>query len=154
TPLVSNTIDSRAPSSLVAPLPVEAGPTFLVQWSGQDDPGGSGVANFDLYVGIDGSNYVRWLSSPNPGSAWFHGQPGHTYGFYSAARDFAGNEEPLPGTPQAFTTVPTNAPSLLMPTNTLSVTVGDLLSSTNLVFGIPIGSFLFSLGSPAPSGAA
>src|SRR5271157_2427801 len=46
-----NTIDADPPTSTVASLPAtEASTSFTVSWSGQDDPGGSGIASYDIYV--------------------------------------------------------------------------------------------------------
>lgn len=49
TPLVRNTIDAGTPTSAVAPLPqVFCARDLLVSWSGDDDPGGSGISGYDL----------------------------------------------------------------------------------------------------------
>ncbi len=46
TEAIFNTIDNGPPTSSVNPLPVAVTtPSFNVSWSGQDDPGGSGVAS-------------------------------------------------------------------------------------------------------------
>ncbi len=151
TPLVFNTLDAAAPVSAVAPLPAEAGPTFLVQWSGQDDPGGSGLASFDICVTENGTNRFLWLSQTTATSAWFRGEPGHTYAFTSLARDNVGQEEPLPAAPQAVTTVPATAPVLssVLDSTTLP---GATVTFTNAVLGTPSGEWRFSLGAGAPSG--
>ena len=77
-----------------------------MQWTGQDDAGGSGIANFDIYVSTDRTNYTTWLQGTTNTSAQFTGAPGLTYWFYSVARDYVGNEESPPGTPDAAFTVP------------------------------------------------
>ena len=152
TPLISNTIDSTPPTSAVAPLPAEAGPAILVQWSGQDDAGGSGLASYDVHVVIDGTNTFRWQDRTTATSAWWHGALGSTYAFYTVARDNVGHEESAPATPDTFVFVPTNAPVLSDLTNRVA-DVGNLMLITNTVSGTPLGSFLFSLGQPAPFGA-
>ena len=49
------TIDAGPPTSSVAPLPAtETTASFTVSWSGQDDPGGSGIAFYNVYVSDDG----------------------------------------------------------------------------------------------------
>ena len=106
TPLVLNTIDARAPTSTVLPLPAPSTNTFLVQWSGQDDANGSGIASYDIYVSADRTNYFRWLDQTNTTSAIFTGAPGTTYYFFSVARDQVGNEELAPTTPDAQITLP------------------------------------------------
>jgi uncharacterized repeat protein (TIGR01451 family) len=107
TPLVFNTIDAGAPSSAVQALPATSDRTFLVQWSGQDDPGGSGIASYDIFVSDDGTNYFTWLSRTTDTSALFTGVPGATYWFYSVARDNVGHEEAAPATADASTTINT-----------------------------------------------
>ena len=99
-----NTIDSGPPASSVGPLPPEETSTsFAVNWSGQDDPGGSGIASYDVYVSDDGGPYALWQSDTTATSATFTGQYGHTYGFYSVATDNVGNVQPTPTAAQAST---------------------------------------------------
>jgi uncharacterized repeat protein (TIGR01451 family) len=78
---------------------------FLVQWSGQDDPGGSRIASYDVFVSEDGTNYFAWLMRTTNTSALFTGIPGSTYWFCSVARDNVGHEELTPGTVDATTTL-------------------------------------------------
>lgn len=105
TPVVFNTIDAGAPFSAVQPLPTESGPAFLVAWVGDDDAGGTGVASVDVWVSVNDGPYDRWLEGTSDRSAWFVGDNGSTYSFYSVARDWVGNTEKLPLTPDAITTV-------------------------------------------------
>jgi hypothetical protein len=112
TPPVFNTLDAAPPVSTVLPLPAESGRTFLVRWAGQDDPGGSGVASYDVHVSADGLNYSRWLQGTNGTAAYFVGELGRTYSFYSVSRDWVGHEEAKPLGAQRWTTVSTNSPVL------------------------------------------
>jgi hypothetical protein len=51
TPLVLNTLDVGTPRSSVDVLPATtASLAFDVWWSGVDEPGGSGIAGYDVYV--------------------------------------------------------------------------------------------------------
>jgi RHS repeat-associated protein/uncharacterized repeat protein (TIGR01451 family) len=153
TPLVFNTIDAGAPQSSVAALPGESGRTFLVQWAGQDNAGGTGVASYDVYVSTNAVNFLRWLAYTTNRSAWFVGEPGRSYSFYAIARDWVGNEQSAPGNAQGQTTVPTNAPVLAVVTNR-AVMPGSLLSITNtLVSGTSLGAWRFMLGQGTPTGA-
>jgi hypothetical protein len=95
-----------APTSSVNPLPAVSPPSFTVSWSGQDNPGGSGVASFDIFVSDNGGAFVPFLTGTTQTSAVFNGQPGHTYAFYSVATDFDGNREATPSAAQASTSVP------------------------------------------------
>ena len=98
-----NTIDAGEPNSYVLPQPdIPSEPNFLVEWTGQDDAGGSGIAHYDIYVSTDGEQYVLWLSETNNTTAIFTGEAGHAYAFYSIARDNVGNVEKAPTQPDAI----------------------------------------------------
>ncbi len=154
TPSVFNTIDAGAPVSSIRALRAESGRTFLVEWGGQDDEGGSGVASYDVYVSTNGVDYVPWLPyATNPG-AWFVGDLGQTYYFYSIARDWVGNEEARPNSHQAFTTVSTNAPVLVSATDQSAMPRSALVFTNTLASGTPVGEWRFSLGDGAPAGAS
>jgi RHS repeat-associated protein len=107
TPPIFNTIDAGKPSSTVAVLPITAAAEeFLVSWSGNDETGGSALANFTIYISDNGAPFVPWLENTQLTEATYLGQSGHTYAFYSVARDNAGNIEAAPATPDAQITVP------------------------------------------------
>ncbi len=148
----SNTIDAGPPTSSVAPLPTASLPQFTVSWSGQDDPGGSGIASYDIYVSDDGGPFTLWQSGTTQTSAVYTGAVGHTYTFYSVATDNVGNVEAAPSAPEAETTVisplaltaigavapnPRNAPvstidvTFSEPINTSSLTAGALTLTDN-----------------------
>jgi hypothetical protein len=85
-------IDSTPPVSRVTALPAtETLPNFNVQWSGKD--AGSGVRDFTMFVSDNGSAFTAWLTQTTMNQATFAGVAGHSYGFYSLARDWAGNQE-------------------------------------------------------------
>lgn len=94
TPLVRNTIDAEAPQSTVDSLPaVLDGREFQVSWAGVDDPNGSGIRSFDIYVATDGGQYELWLNRTSATAATFRGAYGRTYAFYSVATDNVGHVE-------------------------------------------------------------
>ncbi|MHC4403225.1 MAG: carboxypeptidase regulatory-like domain-containing protein, partial [Planctomycetota bacterium] len=104
-----NTIDAGVPVSNVLPLPeTSSQAAFLVQWTGEDEENGSGLAGYDIYVSTDGGDYERWLEDITGTSAVFPGDFGHTYTFYSIAADNVGHREPAPATPDAQITTPPN----------------------------------------------
>src|SRR5690606_35213975 len=108
TPPIFNTIDAGIPTSRVETLPSQItseDETFLVRWSGEDDEGGSALASFSIYVSDNGSDFTVWLQDTLLTEASYVGVAGHTYAFYSRARDNAGNLEAAPGSPDAITTV-------------------------------------------------
>jgi RHS repeat-associated protein len=103
---IFNTIDTGPPTSSVNPLPVAVTTTsFNVSWSGQDDPGGSGIASYNVFVSDDGGPFTPFVTDTIATSATFTGQYGHTYGFYSVATDNVGNVQAIPISAQATTQV-------------------------------------------------
>lgn len=106
TPVVTNRVDSVAPTSQVTPLPASVPGSVDVSWSGADATGGSGIASFDVFVSRDNAAYQLWQVAATTTNATFTGQPGSTYRFYSVARDAAGNTETAPAEPDAVTTIP------------------------------------------------
>ena len=93
-------------TSSVASLPVvENSASFTVNWSGQDYPGGSGIASYNVYVSDNGGAYALFESNTTLTSAMFTGQDGHTYAFYSVATDIIGHQQVTPASAQATTLV-------------------------------------------------
>ncbi len=106
TPVFVNLLDSAAPSSAAQALPAETDTAqFQVSWSGTDETDGSALASFSVYVSDSGQPFTLWIADATFREAPFAGQPGHTYAFYSVARDNAGNIEKPPATPDAVTRV-------------------------------------------------
>jgi hypothetical protein len=97
------TPDTTPPTSSVNPLPATvSSSSFPVTWQGQDNPGGSGVASYNVYVSDNGGLYTQWQNQTTATSAVFtNAQPGHNYAFYSVATDVAGNVQPTPTAAQA-----------------------------------------------------
>ncbi len=97
-------IDQTAPTSQVASLPATgSATTFTVQWTGTD--AGSGVQDFTLYVSDNNGPFTAFVMNWPVTFVTFTGQAGHTYGFYSIARDLAGNVEGAKPVAEATTTV-------------------------------------------------
>jgi RHS repeat-associated protein len=106
-----STVDAVAPASSVVALAPAVVPDFAVNWSGSDSD--SGVASYDVYVSEDGGGWSLWQSGTSDRFAVFHGTVGHTYAFYSVARDLAGNVQATPGGAQTSTsTAPAIEPVL------------------------------------------
>ncbi len=106
------TIDSGAPTSGVQALPAASPASFTVNWEGNDDNGGSGIASYDVYVSDNGGSLQLLRENTTDTSAPFAGVHGHTYGFLSVAHDHVGNTQALPTAAQATTTVDAVAPGL------------------------------------------
>ena len=97
TPPIFNTIDAGIPQVTVNPLPVATlEKEFTVTWEGADDPGGSGLAHYTIFVSENGGLPQPWLEHTKLSQAPFTGQELHRYAFFSVAFDNAGNQETLP----------------------------------------------------------
>lgn len=149
--------DSTAPVSAVAALPATSRPTFTVQWSGTDEPGGSGVAFFAIYASTNGGPFGLWLSNTPLQAAVFNGAANNTYAFYSRATDRAGNQEAAHAAAdaQTSTTAPPNAPPVISPIAQQSVTEGDLFTLAPVASDpdLPNETLTWSLLPGAPPGA-
>ncbi|MBL9165598.1 MAG: Ig-like domain-containing protein [Planctomycetaceae bacterium] len=106
TPVIFNTIDAGGPTSTVSTLPAQGVPGLTVSWNGQDDPGGSGIRYFDIYVAQDDEPFQLWLQQVTETEAAFTtALPGHSYSFYSVATDLVGFVETHPSTADAVTLI-------------------------------------------------
>ena len=85
--------DPAAPISGVAALPANSYGKIPVSWSGQDNPGGSGVATYDVFVSIDDGAFAPWLERTTLTGSLYPGEMGKKYAFFSVATDMAGNRE-------------------------------------------------------------
>src|SRR5262249_5269626 len=76
TPTVFNTLDAGTGlTSSVADLPpTQTSTPFTVSWSGADDPAGSAVSGFTVYVSDSGGPFSPWLTDTTLTSAPFLGQ--------------------------------------------------------------------------------
>jgi hypothetical protein len=102
-----NTLDAKAPTSAVTTSSgTRTCSSFMVAWSGKDEPTGSGLGGYEVYVDdlSDSDPAYLWLSNVDRLREWFQGQPGHQYGFYTRARDHAGNLEAAPASYDASVT--------------------------------------------------
>ncbi len=105
TPVWLNTLDNTPPISNVTALPTSELVTgFTVAWTGTDV--GSGIQDYSIYVSDDGGSFATaWLVNTIATSATYSGKNGHTYAFYSIARDLVGNVEVSKTRAEATTTV-------------------------------------------------
>src|SRR5262249_43050242 len=78
---------------------------FPVAWSGTDT--GAGIQDFTIFVSDNGGPFTPWLTNTTDTSASYPGVNGHTYGFFSQARDLVGNMEALKTQAEVTTTVQT-----------------------------------------------
>jgi RHS repeat-associated protein len=144
-----NTIDAGPPASSAQSLPPNSPYGFILSWPGQDDAGGSGISGYDVYVSTDGGPYALWLQNTALTSAPFLSDAGHSYAFYSVARDNVGHEEATPAMPDAQTTV---VPGPLLVSGTsgndnLVVTQDQTTVSVAINGGTPVTTPLFDITS-------
>jgi hypothetical protein len=143
---IFNTIDAGSPTSSVASLPAFSPASFTVSWAGQDDANGSGIASYDVYVSDNNGPFALWQSATTQTSAAYTGQDGHTYGFYSIARDQVGNVQPTPSSAQAITTITTSTTTTLQSSGSPAV-YGQTVTFTATVSAVngssPTGSVDF-----------
>ncbi|HUS16981.1 MAG TPA: S-layer homology domain-containing protein, partial [Chloroflexia bacterium] len=106
--------DTTPPTARVLPLaPYQAGPSFTVSWGGADEPGGSGLASFDVqYRAGPAGAWTDWQVGNTATSATFSGAEGITYSFRARARDAAGNLGTYPAQGDTATNVATRPPLL------------------------------------------
>ncbi|MBV9215462.1 MAG: PD40 domain-containing protein, partial [Acidobacteria bacterium] len=126
TPDWVNTVDNSKPaSSVTSVVKSSCGPDLSVSWSGTDT--GSGIASYSIFVSDNGGPYSEWQTETAAGTASYSGTAGHSYSFYSVARDGAGNTEDVPSTPDVSVTASANTPPVLGYTNQ-SLNIGSSLS--------------------------
>jgi hypothetical protein len=108
--------DKTPPTSEVLPLPVYSNnPELPLRWAGEDDPGGAGVASFDIQYRIaPNGQWTDWRSATAETTGTFDAQDGFTYEFRSRARDAAGNVEEWPQQADTYTNVDTRPPPLII----------------------------------------
>ena len=143
--------DHTAPTSSVSALAATTNSaSFTVNWSGQDDAGGSGIANYDVYVSDNGGNFTRWLNHTASTSATYNGVNGHTYAFMSVATDNGGNLQATPTAAQATTKV--QVQTSVSTTTSLTATASSIVAGQSVTFtarvtgGTPTGTITFKDG--------
>lgn len=123
TPEWLNTIDNAKPNSHILPLPASQCTTGInLQWSGIDQ--GSGISDFTIFVSEDGGPLEPLVSNTTATSTIFQGQVGHTYSFYSVARDSTQNLEELPSSPDATVSIIAVAPPTITAPPAVTVATG------------------------------
>jgi len=105
--------DTQPPDVSVDALPALVDRDFEVSWSGTD-PGGSGIASYDVQYRVDGGAWADWLVDVTFSAADFvAGADGGFYEFRARGEDRAGNVEPFDD-PEASTTVDAQPPTTVV----------------------------------------
>ncbi len=101
TPPYTNIIDAGLPSStLLSANPV--GNEIVLEWSGEDDPLGSGIQDYSIYYSKDEQPFQLFRENLEETNISYFGEPGHTYSFFTRAKDNVGNQELLKGIEEAI----------------------------------------------------
>ena len=107
----TTTDDTTPPDTSVDPLPAYSERHFTVSWGGTD-PGGSGIAYYDVQVQINDGAWGDWLTGVTATSAQYgSGEDGRKYAFRVRGVDNVGNVEPY-GAADTSTVVDTQPPSV------------------------------------------
>ena len=147
TPQWFNTIDNSPPVSQVTSLATTQNvPSFVVQWSGTDAE--SGIEDYSIYVSDNGGPFTAWLTATTATSGRYVGDYGHTYGFYSIARDLAGNIETLKTAADVSTQIVSVATTTTttITSSTQNANLNSLVTFTATVVaasGSPTGTVIF-----------
>lgn len=106
------TVDTKPPDSTVRPfIPVSVHTTtFLVEWTADDGPNGSGVQYVDIYSRQGTQAWTQWIAQTTDTSATFTATVEATYGFIAIGTDNLGNVEPFTGVAEAGVIVDINPP--------------------------------------------
>ena len=92
---VQNTVDAAAPLTSFQVRSLNGG-SYQLNWSAQDNAGGSGVKSYAVFVSVNDDPYAAWLSATSEVSAIYPGKAGQTAMFVVLATDAAGNLEMAP----------------------------------------------------------
>ncbi|MBU6399153.1 MAG: hypothetical protein KGS61_02445 [Verrucomicrobia bacterium] len=153
----NSVLDTTPPTSAVAPLPAISPPSFSVTWSGRDNPGGSGIALYNIYVSVNGGPFALWITNTTQTAALYPGTTNTTYAFFSRATDAAGNQEAAHTTAdaQTSTTATGNAPPSITSIPDQTVADGSLFSFTPTATDpdLPAETLTWRLLPGAPPGA-
>jgi RHS repeat-associated protein len=145
---VTNTIDSVYPTSSVTALPATTTATsFPVSWSGSDS-GGSGIADYDIYVSTNSGAYTLWLPATTQTSATYAGAVGETYSFYSMATDNVGLRQQVQGAVQTVSVI--QASSRTTPSVTVSPGLSSITTTQALSVTVPVNG---GSGNPTATGS-
>ncbi len=115
-PQTTTLLDTTPPSSSASSPSQTSQSSWSVNYTATDTPGGSGLAEVDLYAQAPGqSGYSKVASDTTgngSGSFSYAATAGDgSYSFYTVATDQAGNVQAAPTSPQATTLLDTTPPS-------------------------------------------
>jgi hypothetical protein len=102
----TNIVDAIAPQSKLKALPkTSPANTILLEWTAADDPKGSGLAHYGLYVSKNEGPFYLHQADIDTTFFLFAGEPLSKYAYYIRAEDNVGNREAPKTLPEAITTL-------------------------------------------------
>jgi hypothetical protein len=111
-PILTNTwqnkIDALPPESNPVVFPVYSQNQFPISFTGEDDPGGTGIESYYLYFAENNGPYNYFGIYPEGGQATFTGNYNTIYHFFSLGVDHTGNIEPMKSAPDATVVIDTS----------------------------------------------
>lgn len=91
-----NTIDALPPTTHLTSFTQTINPSVVqLHWNGTDDPGGSGIATYSLYLSVNGRPYSLYRSGISDNAFLFTGVRDTVYCFFVAGTDSVNNKEAL-----------------------------------------------------------
>lgn len=94
----TNLVDAGAPQSRPMAVQLAGDTTLRISALSDDDPGGVGVATYDIYVSEDGDPYYLLAADVDKDSVFFFpGSAGVNYCFQTLAADWVDNREAVKG---------------------------------------------------------
>jgi hypothetical protein len=128
TPEIFNVLDALPPTSSMFPLPaISAELAFPLFWTADDDPGGSGVRDYTLFVSENESDFYPYENGIEDTTIVFVGSPGSKYKFFVVATDHVGNVEQK-RTAEAETEINPEAQLAIITLDKNSYCLGDSLN--------------------------
>lgn len=111
-PEAATLVDLTAPTVSMNALPsVTNSTSFVVSWSGGDNPGGTGIQFYDVQYRMSGGEWTFWRRTRSTSATFTTSQDG-LYEFEARGVDNAGNFELFRLQPEAKTLVDARAPFL------------------------------------------
>lgn len=90
----TNIVDALPPTSIINPMSPNQDSTIIeLTWQGMDDPGGCGIAYYDLYASVNDAPFELVADNLTGTSYTFQGEAGSDYQFFTLATDNVGNSE-------------------------------------------------------------
>lgn len=139
-----NILDLDAPESSVYPLGETTDIRFPVSWTGTDK--GSGIQGYSIYVLENDTLLKSWKINTNETSAFFEGEVGSNYKFYSLAIDNVNFSEKKSGLYDAATTITVDVEEFDLMKDKLTVWPNPVKDNLNVTFNnAPCGMYVVEL---------